>query len=105
MAHLRSKLVQRLEKLGVKDRAWPGRDDGFSSLCYEDKEFVHFHSDGELDIRLTKSVIHREGLVHPSDSKVHPNRSKNSQWIEVRFVKAADLERVVRLVQLAIEQI
>ena len=105
MAHLRSQLVQRLEKLGVKDRAWPGRDDGFSSLCYEDKEFAHFHSDNELDIRLTRSVIHREGLVHPTDSKVHPNRSRNSQWIEVRFVKAADLETVVHLVKLAIEQI
>ncbi len=105
MAHLRTQLVQRLEKLGVKDRAWPGRDDGFSSLCYEDKAFAHFHSDNELDIRLTKSIIHREGLVHPTDSKVHPNRSKNSQWIEVRFVKAADLERVVHLVKLAIEQI
>ena len=105
MAHLRSQLVQRLKKLGVEDRAWPGRDDGFSSLFYGDKAFAHFHDDNELDIRLTKSIIRREGVVHPTASKVHPKRSKNSQWIEVRFAKAADLERVVHLVKLAIEQI
>ncbi len=105
MAHLRSQLIQRLEKLGVEDRAWPGRDDGFSSLFYRGKEFAHFHDDSELDIRLTKSIINREGLEHPADSRVHPNRTKNSQWIEVRFAKAADIEKVVHLVKLAIEQI
>jgi hypothetical protein len=105
MAHLRSQLVQRLKKLGVEDRAWPGRNDGFSSLHFDDKEFAHFHDDNELDIRLTKNIINLEGLVHPAGSRVYPNRSKNSQWIEVRFSKPADLERLVHLVKLAIEQI
>lgn len=105
MPHLRSQLVRRLKKLGVEDRALPGRDDGFSCLLFGGKEFAHFHDDNELDIRLTKAVISREGLVHPIGSRVHPNRSKNSQWIEVRFSNAADLERLVHLVKLAIEQI
>jgi hypothetical protein len=105
MAHLRDQLVRQLKKLGVEDRPLPGRDDGFSSLIYDGKEFAHFHDDKELDIRLTKNIINREGLVHPADSRVHPNRSRNSQWIEVRFSKPADLERIVRLVKLAIEQI
>ena len=105
MTHLRNQLVRRLEKFGVEDHALPGRDDGFSSLVYDGKEFAHFHDDNELDIRLTRSIISREGLVHPTGSRVHPNRSKNSQWIEVGFEKAADLERVVYLVKLAIEQI
>jgi len=105
MTTLRSQLIQRLAKLGVEDREWPGRDDGFSSLYYGGKEFAHFHNDNELDIRLTKSVISREGLVHPTGSQVHPNRSKTSQWIEIRVGEAADLDRVVYLVKLAIEQI
>jgi hypothetical protein len=105
MALLRTQLVQRLKELGVEDRPLPGRDDGFSCLVYRGKEFAHFHDDNELDIRLTKGIIAREGLVHPADSRVHPNRSKNSQWIEVRFSKAADLETVVHFVRLAIEQI
>ena len=105
MSSLRIKLVQRLEKLGVEDRPWPGRDDGFSSLFYDGKEFAHFHNDNELDIRLTNGVIRREGLTHPADSQVHPNRSKNSQWMEIRFTRASHVEEVVRLVKLALERL
>jgi hypothetical protein len=43
------------------------RDDGFSSLHFEGKEFAHFHGDNELDIRLGRDIIKREGLVHPTD--------------------------------------
>jgi hypothetical protein len=105
MVHLRRQLIQRLEKLGVRDHVLPGRNDGFSSLRYNGKEFAHFHDDNELDIRLTRSVIRREGLVHPTNSRVHPDRSRNSRWIEVRLDNAADLERLIHLVKLAIDQI
>jgi len=105
VADLRKRLVERLERLGVQERVLTGRDDGFSSLLYKGKEFAHFHDDHELDIRLTRHVIKREGLVHPIESRVHPNRSRNSQWIEIRFEKAADLERIVHFVKLALEQI
>ena len=105
MSRLRRNLVERLRKIGVEDRPWPGRGDEFSSLFYRDTEFAHFHSDGELDLRLTKRMIKSEALVHPRDSRVHPNRSPNSQWIEVRFTRAADLDELVRLVKLAIEQL
>jgi hypothetical protein len=103
MAALRARLLKRLQHLGVEDRPLPGRDDGFSSLCYRGKAFAHFHNDYELDIRLTKNVIRREGLVHPSDSTVHPNRAKTSHWIELRFRSLADLDRVVELVKVAID--
>ena len=102
MSDLRAKLVKRLSKLGVKDQPLPGRDDGFSSLCYGGKVFAHFHNDNELDIRLTRDVIDREGLTHPSDSLVHPNRGAKSHWIEVRFTKTLELDRIVDLVKLAI---
>jgi hypothetical protein len=105
MASLRTELIRQLEKLGVEHRPWPGRNDGFASLCYGGKDFAHFHDDGELDIRLTRVVIKREGLIHPRDSRVHPDRTVNSPWIEVRFTTRADLGRVVRLVKLAIEQL
>jgi hypothetical protein len=105
VADLRSKLIKRLVMLGVEHRPVPGRDDGFSGLFYRGKALAHFHSDRELDIRLTRSVIAREGLVHPKRSLVHPTRSKNSHWIEVRFTRAEDLDRIARPVQLAIEQL
>jgi hypothetical protein len=105
MAILRARLIEQLQKFGVEHRPLPGRDDGFASLCYRGKAFAHFHNDNELDIRLTKNVIVREGLTHPPGSAVHPNRSKTSPWIELRFHTAADLERVVKLVKLAIEEL
>jgi hypothetical protein len=102
MADLRKKLIKRIAILGVEDRPLPGRDDGFSSLVYGGKAFAHFHNDNELDIRLTKPVIDREGLTHLPDSVVHPDRTRTSHWIELRFTTSAELERVIKLVQIAI---
>jgi hypothetical protein len=105
VSDLRVQLIKRLARLGVEHRPMPGRDDGFASLCYAGKAFAHFHNDRELDIRLTRAVIEREGLAHPKGSIVHPDRTRKSHWIEVRFTTPDDLERVARLVQLAIGEL
>ena len=102
MKSLRTSLSKRLREIAVEERAWPGRDDGFASLLFEGKEFAHFHHWSEIDIRLGKDVIKREGLAHPTDSKVHPGRSKNSPWYEMKILNAEDVDEVVRLVQVAI---
>jgi hypothetical protein len=99
MSVLRKQLSHRLRALGVEERAWPGRDDGFASLLFRGKEFAHFHTHDELDLRLGKDVIKREGLVHLLDSTV---RSVQSAWYEMRFRNAADVEEALRLVRLAI---
>jgi Family of unknown function (DUF5519) len=101
--HLRKKLIEGVAKFSVEDRPLPGREDGFSSHWYCGKAFAHFHNDNELDLRLTKAIIDREGLVHPPNSTVHPNRNEKSQWIELQFKTSEDLEGVMRLVKLAIE--
>jgi hypothetical protein len=105
MNSLRNTLSKRLRELGVEEHAEPGRDDGFASLSFRGKEFAHFHTDSEIDIRLGKDVIRRERLVHPSDSTVHPDRSKNSPWYEMKLSTASDVEAVVRLVTIAIQGI
>jgi hypothetical protein len=104
-ATLRAQLIERLVPLGVEDRVWPGRDDGFSALYYQGKSFAHFHDDHELDIRLTQSLIRRERLVRATNSRVHPDRSQNSQWIEIPFASEADISRIVLLVKLAIAEL
>ena len=103
MSAHRNALSKRLRDLGVVERAWPGRDDGFASLLFGGKEFAHFHTECELDIRLGKDVIKRERLVHPADSKVHPDRSRSSPWYEMKVTSAADVDEAVRLVQIAIQ--
>jgi hypothetical protein len=102
---VRRELIRRLSTLGVEDQPLKGRSDGFSSLCYRGKAFAHFHSDCELDIRLTRRIIARERLVHPRGSLQHPTRGAHSPWIEVRFTKAGELDEVVRLVRLALEEL
>jgi hypothetical protein len=102
MNALHKRLSRRLRELAVEVRAWPGRDDGFASLLFDGKEFAHFHTWCEIDIRLGKNTIKREHLVHPSESKVHPGRSSNSPWYEMRILSVADVDEAVRLVKIAI---
>ncbi|MEO8064433.1 MAG: luciferase family protein [Pseudomonadota bacterium] len=101
MNPLRIKLSSKLRDLSVEERAWPGRDDGFASLLFEDNEFAHFHNWCEIDIRLGKDVIARERLVR-QPSRVHPERAKGSPWYEMKFNTASDVNEAVRLVRLAI---
>jgi hypothetical protein len=99
---LRGKLSRKLQELGVEERAWPGRDDGFASLLFNGKEFAHFHGQDELDIKLGKDVIKRERLKPLANSTVHPDRAAGSAWHEMRFADAAGVAEALRLVQLAI---
>ena len=75
------------------------------AVNYKGKEVAHFQtgSDCELDIRLSPDSIKREKLTVPVGSKSHPARSKNSRWIIQRFGTAKDLDKMVKLVKLAIE--
>jgi hypothetical protein len=102
---LRKLLSKRLGELGVEERAWPGRDDGFCSLLFDGEEFAHFHSHDEIDIRLGKTIIQRERLVHPADSIVHPTRSPSSPWYEMKIRTNTDVKQALRLVQLALKGI
>tara|TARA_R110002072_G_scaffold89232_3_gene199859 strand:+ start:38945 stop:39265 length:321 start_codon:yes stop_codon:yes gene_type:complete len=103
MAGLKAELIQQLELIPeVTHRPWPERVDGFSTLHFKGKEIGHFHNFNELDLRLGQRLIKAEGLEHPADSKQHPNRSKNSPHIEIRFTKSSDLKHIVRLVNLLV---
>lgn len=100
---LRSDLVKKLSRIkGLEDR--PSRVAGGSAIFYKNKEIAHFHDDHEIDVRLTKKIIKKEGLNHPSNSKIHRHRSPSSEWIEIRFKKPADVAEVVRLFKLALKQ-
>ena len=103
MSKWRVQLVRKLEEIpGLEDR--PSKVAGGSALFYRGKEIAHFHHDHEIDVRLTKRVIRREGLQHHDDSEFHHHRSPSSEWIELRFRSARDVSEVVRLFKLALEQ-
>ncbi len=99
MSKLKEELIKKLERIsGLQDR--PSKVAGGSAIFYKDKEIAHFHSDHEIDVRLTKKVISKEGLKSPEDSKFHRNRSPSSNWIELRFHQTKDVDEVVRLFKL-----
>ena len=104
MSHLKTELIKQLRLIdGLEDK--PSPVSGGSALFFHGKEFAHFHDDHELDLRLTARVIKAQGLSHPVGSKIHPTRSKNSPWIEIRFQNAKELSEVSRLVRLAIQEL
>lgn len=103
MSKLRKELIKKLERIeNLEDR--PSKVAGGSAIFYKNKEIAHFHNDNEIDVRLTKKIIRKEGLNHPNDSKIHKHRSPSSEWIEIRFHKASDIDEVVRFFKLALEQ-
>lgn len=103
MPKLRNEIIKKLERIsGLEDH--PSKVAGGSAIFYNGKEIAHFHDDNEIDIRLTKKIIRKEGLNHPSGSKIHKHRSPSSEWIEIRFKKSKDVDEVVRLFKLALEQ-
>lgn len=78
---------------------------GGTALCFRGKEFAHFHSDEELDLRLTRKVIASLGLSHPPGSVHHPGRAASSPWIELRLESPGDVGRAAQLVELAVAQL
>ena len=101
---LKMLLIDKVQQIpGVSHTPWPERDDGFSTLHFQNKEIGHFHNFQEIDLRLGRKLIKAEGLTHYTDSKNHPNRSANSIFMERRFANKKEVEDIVRLIKLAVE--
>lgn len=106
MVALKDELVSRLEQIpGIEHVPEPDRDDGFSGVAFQGKFIGHFHNFNEIDLRLGKRLIKQEGLKQYPDSKSHPNRSPNSQYIEVRFFHRRDLAKIIHLVELLVDDL
>lgn len=65
------------------------------------REIAHFHSSTEIDIRLTRSVIKKMGILESGDPRLLVER-KGSDWVAVKFKKEADLGLVVSLIEAAV---
>lgn len=99
----RDQLLSLLEPIdGLEVRPSPVA--GGIALFHRGKEFAHFHSDSEIDLRLTRKVIQSLGLVHPPNSTFHPNRAASSPWIEIRFHTPAEVQLVVSCVRLVTDR-
>ena len=103
MAVLRKKLINKLEKLpGIDVHLWKP-DSDFMVIDYNGKEVAHFHGNNELDIRLSREVVKRDGLTHAPNHVGHPSRKNGGRWLIARFTRESHLAEMVRLVKMAIE--
>lgn len=100
MTHPKHLLVQRLKQMTDVDVA-PWKDADLLCVFFRGRDFAHFHGDDVLDIRLTPKIIQQEQLPRKIATTRHPDRSKNSRWIEVEFHTESDVERVLLLVRRA----
>ena len=103
MSRLRKQLVKKLAAIpSLEDR--PSKVSGGSAIFYKNREIAHFHHDHEIDVRLTRKVIRQMKLEHPENSKLHRGRAKTSDWIELRFYKSSEVDKIVDLFKLTMEQ-
>jgi len=103
MAELRKKLIKELSKIpGIDIHLWKP-DYHLMVIDYHGKEVAHFHGNNELDVRLSKEVVKRDGLTHAPNRIGHLNRKNGGRWLIVRFTRQSHLPEMVRLVKMAIE--
>ena len=103
MAELRKKLIKKLENIsGINVHLWKP-DSDFMVIDYKGKVVAHFHGNNEIDIRLSKEVVKRDGLTHAPNHVGHPNRKNGGTWLIARFTRESHLAEMVRLVKMAIE--
>lgn len=103
MMKLRNKLVAQLEKIpGVNVHLWKP-DYHLLVIDYKGREIAHFHGNNELDIRLCKNIVKRDGLTHAVNRVGHLNRKNGGRWLIVRFTRETHLEQMVRFIEMAIE--
>jgi hypothetical protein len=102
MSTLREILTSELGKIpGIEKKLLPDHP-GFTFFEYMGKGIAHFDTDFELDLKLTKAKIAREGLEHPKDSTNHPNRFRTKpNWIVLPFKTKTDVDEILRLVRIA----
>ena len=103
MAELRRKLIKELEKYSHVDvRLWKP-DHHLTVIDYKGQEVAHFHGNNELDIRLSRDIVKREGLTHAANRVGHPDRKDGRRWLIVRFTRESHLAEIIRLIDKAIE--
>ena len=105
MPTLREILTSELSEIpGIEEKLLSDHP-GFTYFEYRGKGIAHFDTDFELDLKLTKTKIAREGLEHPKDSTNHPNRFRTKpHWIVLPFRTKTDVNDIVRLVKFATDQ-
>ncbi|MFF4575372.1 luciferase family protein [Streptomyces sp. NPDC001410] len=71
------------------------------AVCSAQGEIAHFHSDRDVDLRLTARAIRRfaRDLKHTGAIRIVPG----SQWVTLRLDAASDVDLLLTLVSMALQ--
>jgi hypothetical protein len=98
---VRAELEQRLQLIAELGRR-PSRFGDSFSYFLADREIVHFHGDGRMDVRLTRERIRQHKEEQPLDPRVK-TRGPSADWVAVRVSEPGDLALALELVEEAIQ--
>lgn len=99
MPSLREEVERKLRQLDGAVEGESMFSDG-QAWWVNGKEIAHFHTDDELEIRLTKAVIREQRAALKADDRV-TLRPSGADWITVTVTTAKDVTFVVTLVEQA----
>lgn len=80
------------------------KDSDLLCVYFKGKEFAHFHTDPEIDVRMSQKFIRKLKLGPAFESANHPNRSKNSRWRVIPFHSAQDVDNIVQLIETLVNE-
>ncbi len=95
LAHRLTAAVAKLPRVTVGKSRFSPRTAFFVGR----REFMHFHHEHEVDVRLTRPEIRARRAVFAEDARITMRGS--SDWIEVRFDTTNDVADVVALARIA----
>ncbi len=100
----KTRLQRRLEAEIEKLKVLRGRRSRFSSAWSYwrgDTELLHFHDDGTLDVRLTRTLIRARWEEFARDPRIQLG-ARSRDWVVVRLMTDDDVRSALGLVRAAI---
>lgn len=100
MGSAQSEIDRRLAALPGLRRRTDSRWAEGASYDLGEREIAHFHSDGSLDVRLTREVIRQLKAAQELDGRIR-TRGPSADWVKLPIHGSAEIELAVQTVELA----
>lgn len=101
MPSAQSEIDRRLTALPGLRRRNDSRWAEGASYHLGEREIAHFHSDGSLDVRLTRGVIRQLKATQALDARIR-TRGPSADWVKIPIQGSAEVELAVETVELAL---
>src|SRR2546428_13092456 len=87
LASLLESKILALDGVNKKKSRWMDR----TAFYIGQREFAHFHHNGEIDVRLTRRYQQEYSGLLAKDKRIK-FRERPSQWISIKFATTSDVD-------------